>query len=139
MKQRKLILSNIFDANYLAAKIAKHRPGRHFTYLPIDHGYQVVEIRKFAGFGYTWDGQKWSKVDRKHAESPMTTQTTPREVVTATVTLEMVADTKAYIGAKLNGAVAWFGKSTLVSFSVDAGQVTMTLPAKVAAKRGIAA
>ncbi len=44
----------------------------------------------------------------------------------------------ACIGAVQDGVVRWFGKTTLVGWAVLGGLVEMVLPAKVAAKRGLA-
>lgn len=143
MPQRKLICPSPATATRLAEKIGRHRPGREFRVYGVSlgrqvAGYQVVEVRRFAGFGYAWDGQRWTRIAKKPWLAPAKA-IAPREVVTATVSLPFAQETKAYIGAVVNGVVAWFGKSNIIAFSIENGMVSMTLPSKFAAKRGIGA
>jgi hypothetical protein len=137
MAQRKLICQTSATADGLKARIAKHRPGRQFVVYGVSMGYQVVEIRKFGGYGYSWDGTTWAKAAKKPwlSSTPVSVET--REVLTTTVSLPFSQETKAYIGALVNGAVSWFGKGTICAYAIVDGVVSLTLPAKIAAKRGL--
>ena len=140
MPQKKLLLNDAQKAASLAARIQKHRPGRQFTVygLPVSKTYQVIEVRKFAGYGYTWDGTRWAKKHRPlpKAGAPALPRTPD---VTVTVAFPLHQETKAYVGVLVNGKISWFGRGNICELTIDAGIATMTLPAKVAAKRGLAA
>ena len=56
----------------------------------------------------------------------------------STIRLPFHEESRAYIGVVQDGVVRWFGKTTLVGYQVLDGLVEMVLPAKVAAKRGLA-
>ncbi len=139
MPQRKLICHSSATATRLAEKLGRHRPGREFRVYGVSMGYQVVEVRRFAGYGYAWDGQRWTRLPRKPwlAAPAGAKPQAQREVLTTTVQLPFSQETTAYVGAVVNGVVAWFGKTTICNFTVADGVVSLTLPAKVAAKRGL--
>ena len=138
MPQRKLICPTPEVARRLRERLARFRPGREFAVYGVAFGYQVVEVRKFAGYGFSWDGQRWSRAPRREAvcaaPCPAPASLTP---VTATVRLPFKVESAAYIGAEQDGVLRWFGKTMLCAWSVADGVVALTLPAKVAAKRGL--
>jgi hypothetical protein len=138
MPQRKLICPNPATATSLAAKLARHRPGREFQVYGVSFGYQVVEVRRFAGYGYSWDGTRWVKQPRQAwSTTTYAVPEPPRPPLVTTVSLPFAQETKAYIGAMVNGALAWFGKGTLCAYAVADGMVSLTLPIKIASKRGL--
>ena len=99
----------------------------------------MVKVRRFASFGYSWDGTRWTKQPRKRWLAIPALPAVMREPVTATVSLSFSQETRAYVGAMVNGALAWFGKGTICTYTVADGMVSMTLPIKVATKRGLLA
>jgi hypothetical protein len=139
MAQRKLICSSPDTAQRLAKKLAQHRPTRVFSVYGVTMGHQVIEIRKFAGFGYRWDGSTWTKTVHKVGAPLLKVEGQSREELTITVTLPFVVESKAYIDALVDGTKHSFGKTTICGFKIADGTVEMVLPAKVAHKRGLVA
>lgn len=138
-QQRKLICASNATANRLAAKIVKHRRGRVFEVHRVSRGWQVVEIRKFAGCGLVWDGLSWTRRPTRSTAAICQPVRVSAPAAVTTVSLPFHLESPAYIGAVVDGRIAWFGKSTLISFAIADGTVAMTLPAKLALKRGFAA
>jgi hypothetical protein len=127
MRQRKLISPSFMTAIALQERIKRFRPNRQFEIYGVDAGYQVVEIRKVG-----W----WGGVQTYASRSATAAKVQPVGDL-VTVRLPLAQETKAYLGVEFDGKVAWFGKTTVSSFEIDGEQLVMTLPRKVAAKRGI--
>ena len=96
-------------------------------------------MRKFGGFGYSWDGARWTKAMHKPAAARAASDAparAPQTAMTVTVELGFVKVSKAYLDVIQDGIVRYFGKANIVSYEVLGDKVRMELPAKFAAKRG---
>jgi hypothetical protein len=87
---------------------------------------------------YSWHGTRWVKQPRSAwMATTYAAPALPHPPLVATVSLPFSQETKAYIGAMVNGALAWFGKGTLCAYAVADRTVSLTLPIKIASKRGL--
>jgi hypothetical protein len=135
-RMRKLIVTTQAQAERLAGKLARHRPGRKFTAYPIAPArFQVVEVHRWARLPTMLSAPLETLAALSPPQRPL-----PQAPHVATVVLPLKQESPAYLDVVVPGQVlhASFGKSSLVAWDIADGQVTMRVPQKYLVKRGFA-